>query len=271
MVQLWVLIGLIVSAFAVSLLGAAFSIVGIGKLFTGAVLAVWLMAGALELAKFVIAAFLHQVWEKLNFLLKVYLLISVVVLSVITSMGIFGFLSDAYQESSFTLETAQVKLDSLQAEKLRNEQEVARINKSIDEIPANRITRKMKAREEAAPILAELAKDADRIAKDITAANLSVIEVKNKVGPLIYIARAFNMDIDQVVKYQIFLFVFVFDPLAICLVIAVSEAQKRRRQEKEQEKSAPQNPTHHPGEEKLAKAAQSLKMRFAAEEKQESG
>ena len=68
----------------------------------------------------------------------------------------------------------------------------------------------------------------------VTESNIKILAVKEKVGPLIYIAKTFNMDIDTVVKYLILLFVFVFDPLAICLVIATSESLESRRKEKEE-------------------------------------
>lgn len=231
-VGLWCVIGLVIAAVSVSVLGAAFSVFGLAELFSGATLAVALMASALEFSKFVIAAFLHQVWDRLNWLFKLYLLSAVVVLSGITSMGIFGFLSNAYQLSSSTLEHEEVKLESLKAEQQRNIQEIARVNKAIDEIPENRISKKMKMRAEIEPVLQKLNQNADRIARDLTASNLQILEVKKKVGPLIYIARAFHVDIDTVVKYLILVFVSVFDPLAICLVIAVSESSKQRRMAK---------------------------------------
>ncbi len=232
-IQLWVVCGLAVSAVSVSALGAWFSIEGLGKLFAGAVMSVWAMAAALELAKFTIAAFLHQVWPRLNFLFKTYLLAATVMLSGITSLGIFGFLSDAYQESSTILETETIKLDTLKSNQTRLEQDIERINKSIEEIPDSRISKKMKARAEAEPTILELRKKQETITAEITQASLKVLAVKDKVGPLIYIARAFKVDIDSVVKYLIFAFILVFDPLALCLVVALSMALKLRREAKD--------------------------------------
>lgn len=228
MVQLWVLLGLILSAIMVSALGAAFSIIGVGKLFTGAVVAVWMMAGSLELAKFVIAAFLHQTWGRLNVFFRYYLLGAVFVLSAITSMGIFGFLSNAYQETTLVLDGENIKVEGLKIEQDRLEKEMARINKGIDEIPDSRITRKMRARAEAEPVLRQLRTQQERVLTEMTQANLKVNDVKGKVGPLLYIAKAFGAGIDDVVKWLIIMFVSVFDPLAICLVIAVSESMKVR-------------------------------------------
>lgn len=232
MVSLWIVIGLILSAIAVSVLGAGFSIIGIGALFSGATLAVWAMAGSLELSKFVLAAYLHRRWKRLNILFKAYLLFSIVILSAITSMGIFGFLSDAYQSASSTLEAENIKLEALKVQKNNNLAETARLNKSIDEIPVNRVSKRMKLRAEVEPMISSLTKAVDQIDQQIAQSNLKVLEVKKKVGPLIYIARAFNLDIDTVVKYLIFVFVSVFDPLAICLVIASSEALDARQKQK---------------------------------------
>ena len=228
MTSLWCLTGLIVGAFAVSILGAAFSIFGLADLFTGAVMSVMIMAAALEFSKFFIAAYLHQAWGRLRWVFKSYLFISVVVLSLITSMGIFGYLSAAYQESTAKLETENIKLTSIKNEQARYSTEIDRLNRSIDEIPASRITKKMQARKEAEPVVAELQAKIAKLSAQLTEAELHIVDVKKRVGPLIYIAKAFNVDIDSVVKYLILVFVTVFDPLAICMIIAVSESLESR-------------------------------------------
>jgi cell division protein FtsB len=222
MIQNWVLIGLIVSAFSVSLIGAGFSILGIKALFTGAWLAVSVMAAALELAKFVIAAFLHQAWSRLNFFMKTYLTLAVVLLSLITSLGIFGFLSDAYQESSSVLEAETVKIASLRNDRIRLEDEIYRLNAQVDEIPETRISQKLRKRAQLEPQINQLNSRLESTVANITKSELLILDVKRKVGPLIYIAKAFNKDIDVIVKYLILAFVLVFDPLAICMVLAVS-------------------------------------------------
>jgi hypothetical protein len=229
MVSLWIIIGLILATLSVSALGATFSIVGLGALFSGAALAVWVMAGSLEFAKFVLAAYLHQRWLHLNKVFRAYLVFAIFVLSFITSMGIFGFLSDAYQSASSAIDAENIKFDALKAQQEHNTNEIARLNKAIDEIPDNRISRKMKARAEAEPMILQLTKSNDQILTNLTQSNLRMHEIKKRVGPLIYIARAFQVEIDTAVKYLIFTFVIVFDPLAICLVIATSQALETRR------------------------------------------
>jgi len=230
MISLWITVGLVIAAVSVSTLGAYFSIVGIGALFSGALFAVWLMAGALEFAKFILAAYLHQTWGELNKIYRSYLAFAVVVLSLITSIGVFGFLSDAYQSASTVLEAENIKLADIQKSKKMHLAEIARLNRSVDEIPATRISRRLRARAEVEPLIRELNAKIQQGEKAATAAELRVLDVKKKVGPLIYIAKSFNTDIDSVVKYLILIFVSVFDPLAICLVIASTHAIESRRQ-----------------------------------------
>ncbi len=230
MISLWIVIGLILAATTVASLAALFSVVGLAALFSGAWLAVCAMAGALEFSKFVLAAYLHQQWDRANKLLKVYLSFAIIILSLITSMGIFGFLSDAYQSASHELDTENFKLTEEKTKQTKITEEIARLTRSVDEIPDTRITKKLKARAEIEPMIRDLNKQHKESTQVATAINLKVLEIKKKVGPLIYIARAFNIDIDTTVKYLIFVFVLVFDPLAICLVIASTQAIDSRRQ-----------------------------------------
>jgi hypothetical protein len=141
-------------------------------------------------------------------------------------MGIFGYLSDAYQTSSVDLMSTQIKLDALKSEQDRNTNEIARMNRAIDEIPASRVTKKILARKEAEPLIRSLTHQSDVLADQMKQLELKNLDVKMKVGPLIYVSKAFHQDVDTVVKWLILVFVGVFDPLAICLVIALSEALK---------------------------------------------
>ncbi len=247
MVSLWIIIGLFLATLSVSILGAAFSIVGLGALFSGAALAVWAMAGSLEFAKFVLAAYIHQRWDALNRIYRTYLVFAIFVLSAITSMGIFGFLSDAYQSASSAIDGETIKLESLKAQQESNTKEIARLTKAIDEIPDSRISRKMKFRAETEPAILQLTKSNEEVMANITQSNLKLLDIKKRVGPLIYIARAFQIDVDTAVKYLILVFVSVFDPLAICLVIAFNQAiESRRKYKLEQKEIRPQVFTEAP-------------------------
>ncbi len=232
MISLWIIIGLIISTICVATLAAAFSIVGLGALFSGAMLAVFAMAGSLEFSKFILAAFLHQRWNELNKIFRSYLVFAIVILSLITSMGIFGFLSDAYQSASNTIETENLKLQYEKNKQNAYTNEIVRLNRSIEEIPIERISKKLRARKEAEPMILELNQKINTSEKTISELNLKVLEIKKKVGPLIYISKVTNTDIDSVVKYLILIFVLVFDPLAICLVIATTQAIDSRKNRK---------------------------------------
>ncbi|MBY0452962.1 MAG: hypothetical protein K2P92_08000, partial [Bdellovibrionaceae bacterium] len=107
--------------------------------------------------------------------------------------------------------------------------EIARLTKMVEEIPENRISRRLKMRAEVEPQVAALTKKYNDGEKVLTESNLKLIEVKRKVGPLIYIAKTANMDIDKVVSLLILVLVSVFDPLAICLVMATTNAIESRR------------------------------------------
>lgn len=228
-VSLWITIGLVIAAALVSTLGAYFSIIGIGALFSGALVAVCLMAGALEFAKFVLAAYLHQTWKNINLAFKIYMTFAVITLSAITSIGVFGFLSDAYQSASTVLEGETIKLENVKKQQEMITTEIERLNYSVEEIPEERISKRLAARQAIEPRILELNKKYADNEKAITESNLHILEVKKKVGPLIYIARNFNIPIDKVVQYLILIFVSVFDPLAICLVIAATYSIETRK------------------------------------------
>lgn len=121
-VALKILIGLIALSLAVC--AAFFSVVGLSKLFAGAALAVVIMASTLEASKLVIASFLYQYWTSISKTLRAYLVTAVVIIASITSIGIYGFLSGAYQTTKSTYDLTQTAVDSLTTKKLYYESSV---------------------------------------------------------------------------------------------------------------------------------------------------
>ena len=121
-VALKILIGLIALSLAVC--AAFFSVVGLSKLFAGAALAVVIMASTLEASKLVIASFLYQYWTSISKTLRAYLVTAVVIIASITSIGIYGFLSGAYQTTKSTYHLTQTAVDSLTTKKLYYESSV---------------------------------------------------------------------------------------------------------------------------------------------------
>jgi hypothetical protein len=203
---------------------AFFSVFGLSKLFAGAALSVIIMAGSLEFGKIVGAAFLYRYWDKINTLLKIYMTTGVIVLVGITSAGIFGYLSNAYQgatiefeKQSTTLIYKEDRLEQLEEDKVYLKEE---LEQAITSLPDNYITAKRKLREEYNPKVLELNDMILQIKQEVGDLKVGLIETGVDVGPAIYLARAFKTDIDTVVKFFIFILIFVFDPMAISLIIA---------------------------------------------------
>ena len=232
---------------------AYFSICGLSQLFAGASTAVIIMATGLEVAKIITTTALHRYWNKTSGLLKMYLAISVAVLMLITSAGIYGFLSNAYQKTANKLEiqNGQVlvltgKKDLFQKNVDDNQKIIDQKNKRIDQL--SELRRNQETRLDAAAnnrgknsARADIKSSNDEIQKltnDIDALNLknsslsdsiskyntSVLElnanseVAGEVGPLKYISELTGTPMAKVVNVLILLLIFVFDPLAVALV-----------------------------------------------------
>ena len=216
------LIGL--SALLVAGSAAFFSVFGLSKLFAGATLSVVIMAGSLEFAKLISASFLYRYWKSINVLMRSYLTVAIVTLVLITSAGIFGFLSNAYQGATINFEKQSTallykedRLEQLEDDKTYLKEE---LEQSIASLPDNYPTAKRKLREEYNPKVLALNDEILGIKQEIGDLKVGLIETGVDVGPALYLARIFGTDIDSVVKFFIFMLIFVFDPLAVVLVIA---------------------------------------------------
>src|SRR4051812_41345084 len=128
------------SGLLISSVGAFFSMVGLTHLFSGAPIGVGIMAGSLELAKLVVAGFLFRYWGHIPRLMRTYLSSAVVVLSLITSMGVFGFLSLAYQKSTQTMKTQELKITQLKTQDAGVHDQIQEIERFIHEVPVSHIT-----------------------------------------------------------------------------------------------------------------------------------
>ena len=216
------------TAGTVSLVGATFSISGLAKLFSGAPLAVMIMAGALEFAKLVAASFLHSNWKSLHFVLRFYLSIAVAVLMSITSLGIFGYLSYAYQHTSAELKNTMIKLEYMNSEDRKVQEEIQRLQKEMDEVPTNRVTKRLELQKELEPRFEALRRQSIELQMKMRDENLKKLSYQIEIGPVVYVAQLFNKGMDDVATWLIIVFVFVFDPLAVSLVLATSFAIKNR-------------------------------------------
>ena len=216
---------------------AFYSVFGLSKLFSGAAIAVVIMAGSLEFAKLVTASFLYRYWDDINRFMKTYLIIGVVTLVIITSAGIFGFLSNAYQGATVVFEKESTallykedRLDQLSEDKkfLKEELEAA-----VAELPDNYRTAKRKLREEYQPKINQINTDMMELKGEIGDLKIALVETGVDVGPAIYLARVFDTDVDSVVKYFIFMLIAVFDPLAVVLVISYNLTLQVRMRDEE--------------------------------------
>lgn len=265
-----------ISAISISFSAAFYSIFGIGKMFAGASTNVMVMAASLEFAKLVIASLLYRFWDEINKALKVYLTIACFVLIVITSAGIYGFLSSAYQETANKVENVdkntaviekrkqmiQRQLD--QAEKqlelkstrqntlsdMRNRQQsnadnLIAQNKSTSSVRSqmNQLSKESKALDDDIKILQDSIASKTQQINDLDLEVLNVSsnnDLANEIGPLKYIAKITGKSLDQVVNWFIIALMLVFDPLAIALVVAANFVFSYVSEKNK--KDAPKNP-----------------------------
>ena len=248
------------SALSVSSSAAFYSVSGLSKLFAGAAFEVIIMAGSLEFAKLVTASLLYQYWGTINKILRTYLSIATIVLVLITSMGIYGFLSAAYQETYSKLSTIenqkgfiQKKVDFYQNDVTRYDKEIERISSNISTLSnakASSIqvrdtsvvggirstisTTELRMAQNRINIEEEnrkLAQGKRTIASDsLQKFQLQVLkldnnnEVAGELGPLQYLSGLTGYPMDIIINWLLLIIIFVFDPLAISLVIAANFA-----------------------------------------------
>ena len=251
------------SALSVSASAAFYSVSGLSKLFAGATMEVIIMAGSLEVAKLVIASLLYTYWDTLNKALRTYLTVATVVLVLITSMGIYGFLSAAYQDTYRQLATKENQTAFITQKKDFYEKDVIRYDSELERISRN-ISTLSNAKSSSIQIkdtslvggirttisTTELRMAAKRIEveeenrkavqeKRIIAADslqkfqLQILELDNntevagELGPLQYLSGLTGTPMDKIINILLLVIIFVFDPLAIALVVAANFAFDR--------------------------------------------
>ena len=246
-------------ALAVAGCAAYFSVWGLSQLFAGASFAVILMASVLEMGKLVVTTALHTYWDKFAKPLRIYLAISVVILMLITSAGIYGFLSNAYQKTANKLEIHEGEVSVLDSKKSifqksidDNQKIIDSKTKRLDQLSGIRTTQENRidgsktnrdrnsVRGDIASANIEIQKLSNEIdglntknailSDSIGKYNVSILEKKSssdvagEVGPLKYMAELTGTSMAKIVNYMILLLIFVFDPLAIALVLATNKA-----------------------------------------------
>jgi len=249
------------SALSVSASAAVYSVTGLSMLFAGASTAVIIMAASLEVAKLVIASLLYQYWGKLNKILRVYLTIAAAVLILITSAGIYGYLSSAYQKTADQTSIVDSKVASLETKKklyentrtgiLQEKQSLSELKGTLSKGSTTQYTDRkgnlvvrsnnasIKQIENASKSDDKLSSKLDIVNDSIFALETKILEVKtnatatSELGPLKYLSALTGVAMDRIINWYILVIIFVFDPLAIALVIAANFAfaQLIRRKE----------------------------------------
>jgi len=248
------------SALAVSASAASYSVFGIMKLFAGASLAVGIMAGSLEVAKLVIASLLYQYWSELNKVLRTYLTIAAFVLILITSAGIYGFLSSAYQETAnkasivdqqiLTLETKKKLYEETREGIYKEKQSLSGLKESLSKGSTTQFTDRngnLVVRSNNASIkqIESASKSDEKLSGKLDVINDSIFSLENKIlevktnstvsselGPLKYLSGLTGQPMDKIINWFLLIIIFVFDLLAIALVIAANFAFGRKEQQK---------------------------------------
>ena len=230
------------SALLIAGSAAAFSVYGLAKLFSGAFISVVIMASSLELGKLVTASFLYRYWNMITWFQKIYMTFATLVLIGITSAGIFGYLSNAYQGATLEFEKQSTELIAVEEriEQLEEDKVFLKgeLEEQVNSLPENFITAKRKLREDYNPRILAINDEILEYKKTRADLEIALVSTGVDVGPAIYLARTFGTDIDTVVKFFIFILIFVFDPLAVMLVVAYNQVLILRQKELPKEKKS---------------------------------
>ncbi len=259
------------SALSVSASAAFYSVSGLSKLFAGATFEVIIMAGSLEVAKLVTASLLYQYWDTINKSLRAYLSVATIILVLITSIGIYGFLSAAYQETYQKLSINENRIEFLDQKREFYQQDVTRYDGELSRISdnisvlSNAKATSIQVRDTTSSTgvrntisTAELRLAQNRIEveeqnrndvqarREIAADSLQKYqleilglenntEIAGELGPLQYLSGLTGTPMDRIINWLLLVIIFVFDPLAISLVVAANFAFTRAFPKKEED------------------------------------
>lgn len=232
------------SALSVSASAAFYSVTGLTKLFAGAAFAVGIMAGSLEFAKLIIASLLYQYWDNINKVLRTYLTIAAGVLILITSAGIYGFLSSAYQDTANKEAIVEQQVAALETKKQLFEQnrdnyltEKKSLTQNTAQLRSALTSEKLKGKKSFERQITNASKSDEKVTAKLDIVNDSIFALENKIleikttstttselGPLKYISNLTGQPMDKIINWFLLIIIFVFDPLAIALVIAANFA-----------------------------------------------
>ena len=249
----------LLTALSLSVVAAWYSILGLTAIFASAVIPIIIMGGILEVAKVTVTVWLHEYWHRCRLLMKCYLVPAVFMLMVITSMGIFGFLSKAHTDQSLVSGDVQAKI-AVYDEKIKtskdnidaNRKALKQMDEAVDQVMGRSTDEKgadkaVGLRRAQTRERNQLIREIAREQKKITALSAErapiaaeVRKVEAEVGPIKYIAAFIYGDdpdtnvLERAVRWVIIILVVVFDPLAIMMVLAATESMKWERERRSQ-------------------------------------
>ena len=239
---------ILATALLLSLVAAYYSIMGLTAIFAAATIPVIIMGASLELGKIVATVWLHNNWQRASWLFKTYLIPAVFFLMMLTSMGIYGFLSKAHSDQSLVSGDVTAKI-AIYDEKIKIEREnidadrkqLKQMDEAVDQVMARSTSEEGASRSSA--IRKSQQKERARLLADITASQQKITalnqervpiaaevrKVEAEVGPIKYIAALLYGDnpdanvLERAVRFVIIMIVLVFDPLALCLILAANK------------------------------------------------
>jgi hypothetical protein len=238
---------------------AYYSIIGLSKLFVGASTAVIIMASFLELSKLTLATLLHSYWGDLKYIQKIYYIVSLIILSIITSAGVYGVLSDGYQTTANQSSIVDQKIQTLETKKglyedtrnniLKEKQSIAELKGTLSSSTTTQSTDRkgnlvIKSNKANIEQLKSANQSDERLTAKLDITNDSIFALENKIlevkttskaanelGPLKYLSNLTGQPMDNIINWFLLVIIFVFDPLAISLVIAANFAFARLKLE----------------------------------------
>ena len=219
------------TAIALSSIAAFYSVIGLAQIFPGSFWPIVLMGGVLEIAKLVTVSWLYNNWDVTNRAMRYYFLVAIVFLMLITSMGIFGYLSKAHLETNITVGANSVQIKTIEQQEKIAKDRLAYLLKKAGDDPDKIARRTDNAIQETQEELKKLSEQKLPLLKEENA-------LLAEVGPIKYIAEAiYDKEdpnfIDKAVRVVILVIIVVFDPLAVLLLIAANQSYKRIRLEEE--------------------------------------
>ena len=253
------------TAFVLSGIAAYYSVIGLIAIFSAAAIPVAIMGGSLEMAKLVVASWLYRYWKSVPFLMKAYFTSALVILMLITSMGIFGFLSKAHSDQSLVSGDVSAKI-AVYDEKIKtakenidaNRKALKQMDESVDQVMGRSTDEK--GADKAVALRRTQQKERGRLIAEIEAYQKTVSslneerapiaadvrKVEAEVGPIRYIAALIYGDnpdenmLERSVRWLIILLIIVFDPLAVLMLIAANLTQMKQKEwQEEKEKAQP--------------------------------